>query len=70
VAAEELDGAINDLGTHGGFSKVGDPENEGAAGLEAVESGCGAEVVGFAGFGMELGEGLNELAQVSCAPAG
>ena len=70
VAAEQLHGSVDDFGAHGGFGEVGDPENERAAGLEAVERGGGAEVVGFAGFGADQGEGLDELAQVGCAAAG
>ena len=70
VAAEKLHGAVDDFRAHGGFSEVGDPEDEGAAGLEAVEGGGGAEVVGFAGFGVDLGKGLDELAEVGCAAAG
>jgi hypothetical protein len=66
----KLHGAIDDFGTHGGFSQVCHPENQRPAGLKAVESGSGAEVVGFAGFSADLGEGLDQLAEVGCAAAG
>jgi len=70
VAAKKLHRAVNDFRAHGGFGEVGDPEDEGAAGLEAVEGGGGTEVVGLAGFSMDLGKGLDELAEVGCAAAG
>ena len=70
VAAEELDGAVDDFGAHGRFGEVGDPEDEGTAGLEAVEGGGGAEVVGFTGFGVDEGEGLDDLAEVGGSAAG
>ena len=70
VAAEKLHGAIDDFGTHGGFSQVCHPEDQRTAGLKAVERGSGAEVVGFAGFSADLGEGLDQLAEVGCAAAG
>ena len=55
MAAQQLHGAVDDFGAHGGFGQVGDPQDQGAAGLEAVERGCGEEVVGFAGFGVNQG---------------
>jgi len=70
MAAEQLHCPIDDFGAHGGFGQVGDPQDQGAAGLEAVERGGGAEVVGFAGFGVDEGEGLDELAEMGRAAAG
>jgi len=70
MTAEELDGTVDDLRAHGGFGEVGDPEDKGATGLEAIEDGGGAKVVSLAGFGASLGEELDELAEVSGAATG
>ena len=51
MAAQQLHRAINDLRTHGGFGQVGDPEDQRASRLQAVENSGGAQVVGFAGLG-------------------
>ncbi len=70
MAAEQLDCAVDDLGAHGGFCQIGDPEDEGAARLKAIQGGSGAQVVGLAGFGVGLGEGFNNLAEMRAAAAG
>ena len=70
VAAEQLYGAINDFGAHGGFGEIRDPQNQSAARLEAVQRRCGSQMVGFAGFGADLGEGLDQLAKVCGAATG
>ena len=62
VPAEQLDSAVDHFGAHGRFGQIGDPENERAARLEAVEGGGGAEVIGFSGFGTDLGQSFNEEA--------
>src|SRR5271157_1331751 len=70
VAAEQLHSAVDDLGAHGGLSQVGDPQNQRAAGLQAVEYGGSAQMVGLGGLGMYLGQRLDQLAQVRRAAAG
>lgn len=70
MAAEQLHGSVDDFRAHGGFGQVGDPQDQGAAGLKAVQGGGGAEVVGLAGFGVDEGERLDELAEVGGAAAG
>jgi hypothetical protein len=70
MTAEQLRGAVDDFGAHGGLSQVGNPQDQSPAGLEAVQRGGGAEVVGLAGFGADQGERLDQLAQVGCAATG
>ena len=65
-----MHGAVDDFGAHGGFGQICDPENQGAARLQAAEQSGGAQVVGLAGFGSELGEKLDQLAQMGCAAPG
>ena len=70
VAMEELGGAVDNLGAHGGLGEVGDPENQSPAGLDAAEDGGGAEVVSFTGLGSELGEGFEDLTHVGGSAVG
>ena len=50
VAAHELGRAIDDLGAHGGFGEVGEPEHEATTRLKMIERHRGAQVVGLAGL--------------------
>src|SRR5271156_4940964 len=70
MAAHELGGAINDLGAHGSFRKVGEPEHETPSRLKAVESHCGAQVVCLARLALNQCKRLHHLAKMGAATRG
>ena len=67
VPAQQMHGAVDDFGAHGGFSEIGDPEYQRTARLKATKQGGGAEVVSLAGLGSHLCQQFDHLAEMSCA---
>ena len=70
MALQQLHGAVDHLGPHGGFRQVGDPQNQRPPRLPAVQRGRGAQMIGLAGLGARLRQRFDNLPQVRGAAAG
>ena len=62
MAGEKLARRVYDLGSHGGFGQVGNPDHQSALLLEREQSCGGADVVGLRNFGSDDGELFDQMA--------
>ncbi len=64
VPLQQLGRSVDHLWPHHCFSEVGDPEDERPPRLQTVEHRGRPQMIGFAGFGPDLGEQIDHLSQV------
>ena len=70
MAVQQLCRAVDDLGTHGRFGEITNPEDQGAARLQASEDRRGQQVICFARFRFELRQGFKTLTHMRRSAAG
>lgn len=64
MAVQERQCSVNNLWPHGRLGQIGDPQDQRAPWLKAVESRAGAHVVSLIGFSPRLRQAFNQNAEV------